>query len=209
MSATSQQYYNFLMRIDHPVFFKDFSTEQNADSPFNSILTRIFANRLVEATAALQSFIQNSFANTVNADGIDDWENEYFGYTKPSLDLETRVEQLLIKVNNQIRMNAPSVITVSQAITGQTPTLIRNLWKSGWVLGQSVLSFSTVLSTTQDADAGLYIVIFANPITSAQRIALDNALTQIQKGGSRHSIVAPPQKWVLGTSALSIDTVLS
>ena len=57
-----QQYYNFLVRINHPVFFKDFSLVENIDenSPFNSVLTLIFANRLVEARAALDSFIENS-----------------------------------------------------------------------------------------------------------------------------------------------------
>ena len=146
--------------------------------------------------------------NTVNEDGIDDWEMEYFGFTKPSLNLSDRVAQLLIKFRNQIRMNYPSVVSVAESITGQTPIVIRNLWKSGWVIGQSILGISTVLSTTQETDAGVYIVIFTQSITSAQRLALENKLAQIQKGGSRSYVVAPQQKWVIGTSALGVDTVL-
>ena len=85
---------------------------------------------------------------------------------------------------------------------------IRNLWKSGWVLGQGILGSTTILSGSQATAAGTYIVIFTEPLTSAQFVALDNELTAIQKGGSQHSIIAPQIHWVIGSGALGIDTVL-
>lgn len=210
MSASIQSYYNCLVRVDHPVFFKDFSLvgDIDGDSPFESIYTLIFANRLMEARAALDSMIQNSFPNTVNAQGIDDWENEYFGYTKDSLPLATRISQLLIKYVNQIRMNAPSVLFVAEAITGQTPELIRHLSVEGWILGVSSIGVNTILSGDEDEAAGTYILIFSAPLSSAQLIALEKELSQIQKGGSAFSIISPQVKWILGQSSLSLDTVL-
>lgn len=206
--ATEQQFYEMLARIDHPLFPRDMTSETTADSPFNSIMNRLNAKQLVKLQVAIDSLSANSFPQSCDENTIDRWEYTY-GLNNSNLDLPDRIIALLIKRNQKIKMSAPTVIAFAQAITGQTPYLIRNLWKSGWVLGQSILGVTTVLSTSQDTDAGLYIVIFTSPLTSAQRTALDNALTQIEKGGSRHSIVAPSQKWVLGKSALSVDTVLS
>ena len=210
MSADkSQTYYEFLARTDHPVFRRDFSTTTDIHSPLNSIYNRVLANQLVKLKATLDELALNSYPATVTAMTIDDWENEYFGFTKPSQALATRVLELQIKVNKRFKMNLGDVLALSQAIVGLQPVVTRNVSRSGFVLGSAVLGLSTTLSTeTSLTSKGLYLVYFPKSVDSRLLAKLDEQLTIIQKAGSRHVIKAPVPRWVLGKVALGIDTVL-
>ncbi len=208
MSDTLEQiYFNALCRIDHPVFAKDFSSTTDVHSPLNSIFNRITARQLVRLKSMLDEVALNTFPHTVTALSIDDWENEYFGFTKPSLDLSQRVAELLIKYNRRFSMAVRDVIQLSQAIVGVTPFVTRNVGKNGWVLGRSPLGIGTTFGGDAGAQ-GLYLVYFPSPINSGLLTKLDDRLTSIEKAGSRHKIKAPTQHWILGRTALGINTTL-
>lgn len=209
MSGTEQQYYEMLTRTDHPVYLKDYSTSQDVNSPINSIWNRIIAKQLVRIRAILDEFQLNLVPDTVTVMTIADWELQYFGYTKPALAIADRVAQLLIKFNKKFTMDVADAIALAQSITGQTPVIIRNVSRRGWVLGQGSLGFTTVLDDPSDAlGQGLYLVVFFTPISSTLKTQLDQALTAIEKAGSRHVITSPIPFWVLGNSSLGIDTTL-
>jgi hypothetical protein len=55
---------------------------------------------------------------------------------------------------------------------------------------------------------GTYFLIFSKVLSSVQRLQLDKALTQVEKGGSRHIFIAPNVVWILDQSTLDLDTVL-
>jgi hypothetical protein len=209
MAANEQQLYEFLERIDHPVFPRDMSQVTDGNSPFNSIMNRMFARQLVKLRASIDSMIANSFPPTVDEQTIDRWEETYFGAPRPTKELADRVADLIAKINQKITMSAPQAIQVAEMITGQTPTLIRNLYFGGWVLDESALDVDTILASgDQDSDAGVYILIFADPLDSSVARELDNALTAIEKGGSKHYLIYTVKSWVLDQGALDVDTLL-
>lgn len=207
MSGTLEQiYFEGLVRCDHPVFARDFSPVQDISSPLNSIFNRIFALQLVKIRAVLDEIQLNSYPTTVTALTIDDWELEYFGFTKPSIPLAQRVSELLIKYNRRFSMAVPDVLQLSKSIVGQTPYVTRNVNYSGWVLGSGPLGTGTTLSGNTLGGQALYLVYFPNPVDSTLLTKLDNRLTSIEKAGSRHKVKAPIQHWILGRTALGIDT---
>lgn len=209
MSGTEQQYYEMLVRTDHPVFQKDYSATQNFNSPLNSIWNRIIAKQLVRVRAVLDEFQLNLVPDTVTLMTINDWETEYFGFTKPSLSLAVRISELLIKVNRRFGMTVQDATLLGQAITGVTPVITRNVALKGWVMGRGVLGLSTTLATPGLATAqGFYLVSVPSSIDSNLLTKLDQALTNIEKAGSSHKIQAPTQFWVLGRTALGINTTL-
>jgi hypothetical protein len=207
MSSLEQIYYEALARTDHPVFARDFSQSTTIDSPLNSIFNRITAKALVRLRAVLDEMALNIFPATVTSLTIDDWELEYFGFTKPSLDLSVRVSELLIKYNRRFSMSVPDVLQLSKAIVGQTPYVTRNVQREGWVLGRAPLGIGTTFGGDGNVQ-GLYLVYFPRPTDSGLLQKLDDRLTSIEKAGSRHRIKAPIQHWVLGRTALGINTTL-
>jgi hypothetical protein len=207
--SREQKYYELLARTDHPVFKRDLAAETTADSPFNSIFNRLLARQLEKLRLATEEIEANKFPHTCRASGIDQWEETYFGFTKTGLDLETRKDELLLKINGRIRMSAPDVEKAAKAITGLVPRVIRNLYFDGWVLGSSALGIDTILSgANQAVDSFTYVVVFDVPVDGYLLKKLDDELTKIEKGGSTHVIIAPPKLWVLNESALSVDTLL-
>jgi hypothetical protein len=211
MSVTlEQKYYEFLTRTDHPVFARDYSSSTGPDSPLNSVLNRVMARQMVRLRAEIDRLSAITFPQNADVESIGKWEERYFGFSKSAtVGLSTRVAQLMLRIQSRISMSAPQAIAISQAITGLTPTIIRNLHSGGWVLGQSVLGVSTIFSgSNQSSDSQLYLVVFSSQVSSDLITILDNELTRIEKGGSRHIIVTPPPHWILGTSVLGVDTVL-
>lgn len=203
----AQKYYEFLMRCDHPVFFKDFSLTSDINSPINSIYNRIFANAMVKMNDLISEMYENCFVDSVTAMTIDDWEYQYFGYTKPNITLAQRKAELLFKVNKRFKMNVQDAIDLAISITGVTPTIVRNIGIDGWILGERPLGISTIFGTTSGL-AGIYLVVFPIPIPQNLLDKLNERLTIIEKAGSKHRIEAPFQFWVLGASALGVDTTL-
>ena len=204
-----QRYFEVLVRTDHPVFQKDFSETQDIHSPVNSIYNRIMARQIARIRALIEELRLNLYPDTVTALTIDDWEYEYFGFTKPALSLEQRKTELLIKFNRRFTMSLADVISLSQSIVGLTPIVTRNVSRRGWVLGQGVLGLSTTLGSPSSVNSrGLYLVYFPKPVDSGLLAQLDSRLTIIEKAGSRHKVKAPIQHWVLGRSALGINTTL-
>lgn len=209
MSATEQQYYEMLIRTDHPVYFKDYSVSTDINSPINSIWNRILADQLVIMRAIMDEFQLNIVPDTVTEMTIADWEGQYFGFIKTSTPFSQRVTELLIKYNRRFKMSVDDVISLSQSIVGITPLVVRNISRGGWNLGNAALGITTVLSNTGSTGGqGLYLVSFTNPVDSTLLAKLDEALTRIEKAGSRHVIKAPVQHWLLGRVALGIDTTL-
>lgn len=207
--ALEQNYYEMLARTDHPVFKRDFSSVTDVNSPFNSIMNRLFAKQLKLLQDDIDLVHQNSYPHLATELSINQWEETFFGFTKPDLDLATRIEQLLIKINKRFKMNVDDVIAAARSITGVTPIVIRNLYFGGWVLDVSALDVDSVLSgSSQSADSGWYLVIFSEPVSSFLLQKLDEELTKIEKGGSRHIIQAVPNFWVLGVNTLDVDTIL-
>ncbi|MGZ3687134.1 MAG: hypothetical protein ACXWPM_00080 [Bdellovibrionota bacterium] len=207
--ATEQQLYEFLTRIDHPVFSRDLAATTDENSPFNSVMNRLMARQLAKLQAAILSLYANMFPQTADENTIDRWEETYFGFTKIGLPLAQRVEELLVKINSRVRMGVPDVILLAQSIVGKTPIVIRNLYFQGWVLDVSVLDISTVFSgPSQNDDGSEYAVIFTEPVDSGLLKRLDDGLTLIEKGGSRHVLLAPPRFWILDVSTLDVDTIL-
>lgn len=206
--SLNQAYFELLVRSDHPVFRKDYSLSSDLTSPLNSILNRVMAQQLVKLRAAINSIKINSYPETVTELAIDDWELEYFGFTKPSLPLAQRKTELLIKFNRRFKMNVADVIDLARAIVGQTPIVTRNLNIDGWVLGSGALGISTTLGSAGLAGVGLYLVSFTVPVDSGLLVKLDERLTIIEKAGSRHKVTAPIRYWILGQSSLGIDTTL-
>ena len=208
MSETLEQiYFEALARTEHPIFARDFSPTQDITSPLNSIFNRIFARQLVKLRAVLDEIAINAYPNTVTALTIDDWELEYFGFTKQSLQLSQRVSELLIKYNRRFSMAVPDVIQLSQSIVGLTPYVTRNVSRSGWVLGRGPLGIGTTFGGDTSV-IGFYLVAFPKPVDSTLLAKLDQRLTSIEKAGSRHKVTAPIQHWILGRTALGIDTTL-
>lgn len=204
--SKEQRYYEFLTRTDHPVFNRDFSLTTTINSPLNSIHNRIFAKSMVKAYDLVSEMYENCFVDTVTALTIDDWEYQYFGFTKPSTPLAQRVDELIIKRNKRFKMNVQDAIDLAISITGITPTIVRNANLSGWVLGQRVLGLSTIFGGS--GVTGLYLVVFPVPIAQSLLDKLDERLTVIEKAGSRHKIKSPRLFWVLGRSSLGADTTL-
>lgn len=206
--STEQKYYELLTRTDHPVFRRDFSQSSDINSPANSIMNRIFADQLKKFRDLFNEMKLNAFPNTVTALSIDDWELQYFGFTKPSLSLTQRIDELLIKFNKRFTMSLQDVIDISRAITGQTPLVTRNINLGGWILDEGVLGFTTTFGGTGGSLIGTYLVTFLNPVDPELLQRLDERLTIIEKGGSRHIIKAALPSWVLDQSALSVTTTL-
>lgn len=206
--SKEQIYFEMLARTDHPVFQKDFSSTTDINSPLNSIYNRIFAKQLVRLQTLEDEIRLNLYPETVTALTIDDWELDYFGFTKPALPLAQRVSELLIKFNKRFKMNVPDAIAISESIVGETPVITRNANLGGWVLGEGSLGLSTILSASGDGTEGLYIVAFSVPVDSSLLAKLDERLTIIEKAGSRHKIISQIKYWELGASALGIDTTL-
>jgi len=211
MSTKEQLYFEMLERTDHPVFARDIVDVSTIgpDSDFNTIMNLVIARQLVRLDAALRSVQENTFPQTCNADGIDSWEKTYFNFTKPQFDLDTRKAQLLIKINKRFTMTVGDVIAAAQAIVGSTPTVIRNLYFGGWTLDVSILDVNTIFGgATQALDSETYLVIFNSPVDSDLLKKLDKELTNIEKAGSVHYVIAPPNFWLLDANALDIDTLL-
>lgn len=205
--SKEQVYYEFLTRTDHPVFLKDYSATTDIHSPLNSILNRIIAKQFVILRAVIDEIRLNTFPATVTALTIDDWEFEYFGFTKPGLTLSQRITELLIKVNKRFHLNVQDVIDLSLSIVGIKPVVTRNVSRDGWQLGRGALGVSTTFGG--DANViGLYLVYFPKPADSGLLAKLDERLTKIEKAGSIHRIKAPIPRWTLGRSALGRDTTL-
>lgn len=207
--ATEQQYFEMLGRIDHPVFPRDMATETNADSPFNSIMNRLMARQLVKLQAAIDSLALNILPHTCDDNTIDRWEERYFGFTRVGLSLAERKAAVLVKRNRRFTMSAPDAVAIALAITGQTPEIIRSIWTSGWVIGQSAIGVNTIIAAGTAGDhSSVYILKFADSVDSTLKKLLDKTLTQIEKGGSRHSIIAPLRLWIIGRSAIGVDTTV-
>lgn len=208
MIGTEQQYYEYLTRLDHPVFNKVFTTTVDESTPLNSIMNRVYARQLVKLKAALDDLRANAFAYTATLTLIGDWELTYFGFTNASLALSDRINRLLTRINSTLDMSVGTVILLAQSITGQTPRVLRTLKNGGWLLGTSVLGLDTMISGNGASDGSTYLVIFYSSVNSASLKLLDQQLTAIQKGGSNHFILASPPRWVLGRSVLGVDTIL-
>lgn len=208
--SLEQQYYNMLARLDHPVFKRDFSdtTTINKNSPLNSVINLVIAKRLVAARATFDDIQLNADPSTATDMGIDQWEETYFGFVKSGKSLAERIAELLIKINKKFTMSVPDVIALAQAITGQTPTVVRQMGKAGWVLGTGILGRTTILSGVSAESTFRYLVIFSDSVDSTLRALLDAQLTSIEKGGSTHLIIAPRRHWILGRGVLGVDTTL-
>lgn len=207
MSET--RYRNHLTRTLHPVFQKDYSGVVGPDSSFHHIRNAIVARQLVTLKAKIDELELNSFPHTVLLSGINDWENDYFGFTKPSKSLGQRIIELLAWVNNEIGMTLPDVVKVSKAITGEEPLVIYRISKGSFILGKARLGVTTILGggdTT--ANRYTYLVKFSTIINSTLLAKLDSELTRIEKAGSKHILSSPKVKWILGSSALGRDTYL-
>ena len=204
--SLEQVYYEILARTDHPVFLKDYGLSSDINSPLNSILNRVFAKRMIDLRLMTNEVRLNLYPETVTALTIDDWELEFFGFTKPSIVLLQRVTELLIKFNRRFKMNVADVIDLSRSIVGKTPLVTRNLNRNGWVLGQGALGINTTLGSAGSLGVGLYLVSFTVPVDSALLAKLDQRLTIIEKAGSRHKVKAPIRYWIIGLSSLGIDT---
>lgn len=207
--VNDQIYYEMLVRCDHPVFRRDYSPVTSIDSPLNSIHNRIMAKQLDRMRDLIEEVRLNSYPDTVTALTIDDWEFNYFGFTKPSLPLSQRVDELLLKFNKRFTMSLQDVIDLSRAIVGETPVVTRNVNRAGWVVGQGVLGVNTTLSGGGGSGSvGLYLVSFTVPVDSILLKKLDERLTIIEKAGSRHKIAAAIPRWVLGSAVLGVNTTL-
>ncbi len=211
--ALEQKYYEMLTRNDHPVFRKIFEdvTTFDLNTPFNSVLNLLVAKRMCDMRDAMDEVIANKHVTTVLESGIDRWELTLFGFTKTSVEFAQRKAELIARFNEVVLMALPDVIKLAEQITGVTPVVIRNMFFDGWTLDtdKSVLDTTSILSgDDQSSDGFLYVVIFNEPIPSNLLTLLDNELTIIEKGGSRHIIIAPPNFWVLDVSALDLDTIL-
>lgn len=208
--SLEQQYYNLLTRIDHPVFAKDFSdtTTINSASPLNSIINLVIARQLVNLKAKLDEIALNKFPQSVTDLGIDQWEETYFGFSKSGKTLAERITELLAKLNSRVGMSVQDVINAAIAITGQTPTVTRNLGLGGWVLGEGILGLTTIFAADTLQNLATYLVYFAASVDSILVRELDKKLTSIEKGGSTHLIVSPLRFWILGQGTLGVDTTL-
>lgn len=207
--SKEQQYYEMLTRTDHPVFKKDYSLVQDEDSPFNSVLNRIIARQLCKIRDDFTKVSNNSFVPSVDDFSIDKWEETHFGFTKPTVDLPQRVDELQDKVNNTQTMSLPDVILTSEVITGITPIVVRNLFTGGWVLDEGVLDLESIFGgSDQSIDSFIYLVIFLNPVDSLLLDRLDKELTKIEKAGCKHVIISPIAFWLIDESALGIDTII-
>jgi hypothetical protein len=207
--ATVQDYYNLLVRLQHPVFRKDFAFPPAPDSSFHLVRNYLIAKQLVKLKTKVDSLEENSFPHTVNQDGISRWETDYFDFNKPSLPIEQRRSELLKWINSKVGMALPDVQNAAVAITGQLPAVILKVNKGGWTLGKAPLGKITILGgqdTTENRYT--YLVKFTSIVNSALLKTLDNELTRIEKAGSKHIISAPKVKWILGKSALGADTFL-
>lgn len=209
MSTKEQKYYELLSRTDHPVFNPDYSstTTIQIGSTLNQILNLVFARQLVRLKTLIEELRSNTYPYTVDALGISDWELEYFGFIKNNVPLAQRVSELLTKFNRRFSMSVPDVLDLSKSIVGSTPIVTRNVFRQGFVLGRCYLGISTTLGGVSSGTF-TYLVFFTKPVNSTLLSKLDQALTLIEKAGCTHQVKAPPQKWVLGTVALGIDTAL-
>ena len=205
--SKEQIYYEFLNRTDHPVFQKDYSQSSSINSPLNTILNRIIARQLVLLKEKIDEVRANSYPASLTALSIDDWEFNYFGFTKPGLSLPIRITELLIKFNKRFHLNVQDVIDLSQSIVGIKPIVTRNVARDGWQLGRGALGISTTFGG--DANViGLYLVYFPKPVDSGLLAKLDERLTKIEKAGSIHRIKAPTPRWILGRAVFGRDTTL-
>jgi hypothetical protein len=209
VSINEQIYYEALVRTDHPVFRRDFSEITTINSSLNSIHNRVMAKQLVKMKSIISEVRSNIYPSTVTSLTIDDWEFNYFGFTKPSLSISQRVEELLIKFNKRFTMSVQDVIDISRAIVGVTPIVTRNANLSGWVLGNGYLGSNTILGGSGSLDSiGLYLVLFPTTVDTSLLDKLDERLTIIEKAGSRHRIKSVIPRWVLGKSVIGISTIL-
>lgn len=209
MSATQQDYYLYLTRTDHPAFAKVLTDTVDETTPLNSIMNRVVANQLVALKAKLDDLRANCLASTATMTFIDAWEQRYFGYTSPNLDLADRIARVLTRKNKQLTMGVATVISLAESITGQTPRVVRSLLKGGWELGTSVLGLDTMMAGNEtEIDSQTYLVIFDSPISSASQDQLEEQLNIVQKGGSINYVLAVSPQWILGESALGVDTVV-
>jgi len=209
-----QKYYNLITRLDHPVFRKLFADVTTFDetTPFNAVFNLLVAKQMVKLDAAKEGLILDSHPDTVRVETIDRWEQTLFGFTKINVPFLQRRDELVQRFNENIGLAVRDVITLAESIVGQTPTIIRNLFFTGWILDDPVLSVldkSTIMAT-EDQSAGMqiYIVIFNDPVDSALFRQFDNELTAIEKAGSRHKALAPIKFWVLDSSVTDLDTIL-
>lgn len=209
--SLEQDYYDFLTRTDHPVFKRDYSTEQSADSGFNAILNRVVARQLVKMREALNVLKSDTFPNTVTPYGIAFWESRYFGFVKPlGIEHTVRRDQLVFRINNRVGLTIQDVINIAFSITGVKPKEIRNAYFTpGWILGESALGIDTILNADDSVDARqTYLVIFGEVIPTELLAQFDKELTKIEKAGSQHFISAPTPIWILDQSTLGKDTIL-
>ena len=206
--SLEDNYYKLLTRLDHPVFSKDFE-DAGQDSNFNSVLNRCLAYALNIVAQDIKVLFLDMYPHKVTSGGIDNWEVDYFDFTKPGKDLETRRDELLKWMNSDIGMSRPDVVSICEAIVGKTPQIIVNANKGSFVLGANALGTATILAGEDNTENRYtYIVRFTTNITTAQAKRLDEELTKIEKGGSKHIISFPPAKWVLGESSLGVDSYL-
>lgn len=202
-------YYNLLTRLDHPVFKKEFNSGKNPDDSYSSILNRCVAHALSILKGDVDDLSLDMFPHTVTAADIDNWEVDYFSFIKSNKEHETRRNELLDWINNEIGMSLPDVVTACEAIVGKTPRVIVNANKGNFILGDNAFGATTIFKGEDNTtNRYTYIVRFTSNITTAQAKRLDEELTKREKGGSKHIISYPRLKWVLGESALGIDTYL-
>jgi hypothetical protein len=207
--ASAIEYFGLLTRTQHPAYRKDFSGVPSAEASWHLIRNYLLAKQIVKLKEKLSSLEENSFPNTVNVSGIDAWETDYFNFTKPSLSIDQRQEELLKWINNKIGMSKSDVIKAAESITGKTPDIILNLNKGGWKLGSSVLGVQTILGGTDTTDSRYsYLVKFSDIVGNVLLKTLDSELTRIEKAGSKHYLSAPQVKWIIGKSSLGVDTIL-
>ena len=209
--SKEQEYYDLLTRTDAPVFKKNYLdvNDIDGDSPFNVIFNLVLARQLCKYKIDRDIILNNKFVQSVDENGIDQWEETHFGFIKPSIPLPQRVSELRDKVNNTNTMAVADVILESEVITGLTPIVIRNTFFGGWILDVSAFDVDTFFGDdVLGPESDYYLVIFSDPIDPVTLDRLDKKLTQIEKGGSRHCIFAPIQFWTFDISAFDIDTVL-
>lgn len=209
-----QKYYDMLTRLQHPAFRKVNGDVLNfdKDTPFHAVFNYMVAKEMCRFRDDMELVRANKLPHTVTEEGIDQWEETLFGFTKLQLPFADRKAQLIARYRQRVTMGVPDAIALAEAITGLTPAVVRNLFFDGWILDdpdKSVLDISTILSATSQASySHIYVLIFGEVVDSDLLARLDEELTKIEKGGSTHILISPDPVWELDVSVLGTDTIL-
>lgn len=185
-------YRNLLNRLQHPVYKKDFSGPPGPDASFHLLFNHVVAKQMVKLSQIVDDLESNSHPVSLNESGINRWENDYFGFTKPSKGLVERRNELLIWINQKIGMSVRDVYNLAISITGQRPSVILNRSRGSWVLGRAALGTATILpGADTNENRFSYLVKFLHPVDSVLLAKLESELLRLEKVGSSHVIYAP------------------